>query len=93
MGFGGSSELNSIFPTIVLDGQNWGESDFDLGFFRINIADENIEILCDVFSCDAPTIVMEEFNGVGEPIFMRLNGVNNESTLYDITVSGILEEL
>lgn len=91
VGFGGSTEMYGVFPTVILDGRNWGTDDFFFGYFNIIIASATSEIHCDFASCNPPNVEVIEFKGVGYPIILQITGTSDQSLDYVINVNGILE--
>lgn len=91
LGFGSSSEVHGIYPSVIIDGKNWGSPDFSFSYFNIGLASPTTEIDCDFFICDTPDIDIVEFGGVGNPIVLKIVGTSDEGNNYIINVSGILE--
>jgi len=91
LGFSANSEINGVFPTVILDGKNWGSSDFEFNYFNLRIASPTSLVGCDVFFCSAPSVEIIEYGGVGKPIRIRMLGSSDSAQNYLINVSGILE--
>jgi len=91
--FGANSEVNGVYPGAILDASNWGTSNFVLHFFTMRLATPNTTIECDIFECDKPTIEVEEYGGIGNPIIFKMTGTFYNGEEYLINISGTLEEI
>lgn len=88
---GSNLEVNGIFNTIILGGKNWGSDDFQFDYFDVQIASPTQEVDCDAFICDNFNVNVIEYDGVGKPIILQMNGISEGSQVYEINISGILE--
>ncbi len=92
IGFGAASEINGIFPRVIVDGVDWGASDFEFGYYNVWIASASSEIECEFGTCVKPNVEIVEYGGIGQPIILKITGTSFDSQDYLINVSGILEE-
>ncbi len=88
----GNEEINGVYPGFIIDGVNWGLSDFTFGYYNLYFASSNSTVETDVFIGESFDLDVIEYGGIGNLISLSIEGVDDFGQSYTVAVTGILEE-